>query len=95
MSDVSVNGEALSAAQHELNQAQLRITAHLENLQSNVEKLRESWSGAAQDAYHHAQTEWTRSLDQMRQLLDEHRATLADIHSRYQAASANVSAIWK
>lgn len=67
------------------------IRSELEQLDAEVSKLRESWSGAAQQAYDRAHREWTQSLTQMNELLGRIATTTEEISQNY-VSSDNASA---
>ncbi|MGN8026714.1 WXG100 family type VII secretion target [Microbacterium sp. 22242] len=71
MQSMSVRPESVTQLSGEIRRGAGGIRTELDKLESEVTKLRGSWSGAAQQAYDEAQRKWTRSLTELQQLLEQ------------------------
>ena len=70
------------------------IDVELSRLDASVRTLQLAWSGDARDAYGVAQSEWSRSMHNLRALLDHAREGAADAGSKLRAAEESVRRLW-
>jgi WXG100 family type VII secretion target len=59
------------------------IREDLNTLESKINPVRESWSGAAQAAYDDAQRKWNKELAEMQQLLENIASKTEQISAGY------------
>ncbi|MBT1181087.1 WXG100 family type VII secretion target [Bifidobacterium sp. CP2] len=59
------------------------IAQELDTLDSEVRSLIDQWDGAAQEAYHRAQTDWTNKLQEMNQILGQISQATSQIAQQY------------
>jgi 6 kDa early secretory antigenic target len=90
MGSFSVRPEHVTALSGQIRSGANGIRSELENLESKVGALRASWSGQAQESYDVAQRQWSQSLTELQQLLDQ-IATKTDQMSQEYSASDRAS----
>ena len=91
MQSMSVKPEQVIALSGQIRSGANGIKSQLDELDSEVGKLRASWSGAAQSAYDDAQRKWTQSLTEMNTLLEQISSKTEEIAQHY-TSSDNTSA---
>jgi 6 kDa early secretory antigenic target len=69
MADMRVRPEALHAAAGRLRTESARIEAALRGLESEANRLRGTWDGAAQVAYDNAHRAWSATFEDMKNVL--------------------------
>ncbi|AYF99458.1 WXG100 family type VII secretion target [Protaetiibacter intestinalis] len=80
---MSVDPAQVSALAAQIRNGASGIKSQLDTLESEVGKLRASWSGEAQTSYDQAQAKWTKSLGEMQQLLEQIASKTDEISSQY------------
>ena len=68
---IKVNHGALEVAVDDMRQMVARIDERINQLESELEPLKSSWAGNAQQAYHVAKSKWDQAIYEMRDLLNE------------------------
>jgi WXG100 family type VII secretion target len=68
-----------------------RIDARLDALARDLEPLRTSWVGLAQEAYLAAQVRWDAAIGEMRDLLRSTAADVRQANAAYAAADARAA----
>ncbi len=86
MGSFSVRPEHVTALSGQIRSGANGIRSELEALDSKVGALRASWSGQAQESYDVAQREWTQSLTELQQLLEQIATKTDQIAQGYSAA---------
>ncbi|WP_296193853.1 WXG100 family type VII secretion target [uncultured Microbacterium sp.] len=71
MQSMSVRPEQVIGLAGQIRTGANGIKSQLEQLESEVGKLRSSWNGEAQVAYDDAQRKWTQSLTELNSLLEQ------------------------
>jgi early secretory antigenic target protein ESAT-6 len=71
MQSMSVNPAQVIALAGQIRQGSTGIKSTLDNLESEVGKLRASWGGEAQVSYDNAQRKWSQTLGEMQALLTQ------------------------
>lgn len=71
MQSMSVRPEQVIALSAQIRSGANGIKSQLEQLESEVGKLRASWNGEAQTAYDEAQRKWNQSLVALNTLLEQ------------------------
>lgn len=66
-----------------VNQASQKIVSELATLDSAVAKLRDRWSGEAQEAYNTAHRAWNTKIDELNGLLGRVGVATGEIGSGY------------
>lgn len=83
MQSMSVDPGQLSALSGQIRTGANGIKSQLEQLESEVGKLRASWDGQAQTAYDDAQRKWTQSLTALNTLLEQISNKTDEISQHY------------
>lgn len=83
MQSMSVDPAQVSALSAAIRGGASGIRSELDTLESEVGKLRASWSGESQLAYDQAQAKWTKSLAEMQQLLEQIASKTEEISQQY------------
>ena len=85
MSMQSMSGDPaqVAALAAQIRSGATGIKNELDTLESEVGKLRSSWSGESQAAYDEAQRKWTKSLAEMQQLLEQIATKTDEMGSQY------------
>jgi len=81
-----VDHAGLDTVAGDLGQAVKRIDDRLDRLESELAPLRSDWAGGAQQAYLTAKATWDRAMQEMRGLLQETGAAVAQSNADYRAA---------
>ncbi|MFZ4841585.1 WXG100 family type VII secretion target [Mycetocola saprophilus] len=83
MESMSVQTAQVSALSQQIRGGAQGIKSELDRLESEVGRLRASWSGEAQNAYDDAQRRWNASLTEMQQLLERISSSTDQIAQTY------------
>ena len=83
MQSMSVNPGQVNALAGEIRNGATGIQTQLDNLGTEVAKLRGQWGGDAQTAYDAAQRSWTQSVSAMQELLTQIATKTEEISSTY------------
>ncbi|MFG6402276.1 MULTISPECIES: WXG100 family type VII secretion target [unclassified Microbacterium] len=83
MQSMSVRPEQVIALAGQIRTGSAGIRTRLEELESQVGKLRASWDGEAQTAYDQAQAQWTQSLGRLNELLQQIAGKTEEIAQGY------------
>lgn len=91
MESMSVKPAQVTELASQIRSGASGIQSQLDELDSEVSKLKAQWSGAAQDAYNTAHAQWTQSLQSMNELLQRIASATDEISQGY-VTSDNSSA---
>jgi 6 kDa early secretory antigenic target len=83
MGSMSVQTDAVVALAEQIRGGAKGINEQLQQLDSEVAKLRAQWSGQSQEAYDQAQRKWNESLTEMNTLLGQIADTTERIAQGY------------
>ena len=83
MSSISVRPQMVDSLSTDIANDAKGIGQELENLDAEVRTLLDPWDGAAQEAYHRAQNDWTTKLQEMNQILGQISQATAEIAQQY------------
>lgn len=89
---IRVNHEALRTTAQNMMDTMRRIDDRLNLLESDLQPLRNDWTGDAQQAYHVAKGKWDTAIDEMQLLLKETSTSVARSQEDYAAADARGAA---
>ena len=91
MQSMSVNPAQVSALAGQIRTGSNNIKSTLENLESEVNKLKGAWSGEALEAYNQAQQKWTASVNEMQQLLTQIAGKTEEISQQYTSTDKSAA----
>lgn len=83
MESFAVTPEQVNQLSAEIRNGATGIKGELDQLDNQVKQLISQWDGAAQQAYHQAQLQWSKSLTEIQQLLDNIATKTQEISSQY------------
>jgi early secretory antigenic target protein ESAT-6 len=83
MQSMSVNPAQVTALASEIRNGANGIRTQLDNLNTEVTKLRGQWGGDAQQSYDAAQRSWNQSVTAMQELLSQIATKTEEISSGY------------
>ncbi|WP_255447129.1 WXG100 family type VII secretion target [Schumannella soli] len=83
MESMSVKPAQVVALSGQIRGGASGIQSKLDDLDSEVGKLRGSWSGSAQQAYDEAQRKWTQSVNELNSLLQQIAGKTEEIAQQY------------
>lgn len=94
MGEISVNFEALGAGAAAIRGNYTRLTATIEQLESDLQPMIASWSGLAQESYLACQQQWNAAATSLSQVLNSIGQAIDDAHRNYTAAEYAARANW-
>lgn len=83
---VHVNFETMESLMTALAGAATDITQHLNDLETQLQPLRDNWEGQAQEAYITAKVRWDGAMMEMTQLLEQARSNVLASADSYRNA---------
>ncbi|GLY23758.1 WXG100 family type VII secretion target [Micromonospora sp. NBRC 101691] len=94
MSDYRFDFNQADATLYDMNRINGQISGSLDDMERNVERSIEQWSGDARSAYHVAKVEWRAAAQQMTVYLEQARQTLLAISDNYGTTEQRHTKIW-
>jgi early secretory antigenic target protein ESAT-6 len=94
MGEIHVSLEALQSGQAGINKTYGALQATLEQLNSDLEPMIQSWTGTAQEAYLVQKKNWNEGADALAQVLQNIARSLGDAHDNYHATHQATKQIW-
>ena len=91
MQSMSVNPAQVTALAGQIRTGSQNIKSTLENLESEVNKLKGAWSGEALEAYNDAPRKWTTSVTEMQQLLSQIAGKTEEISQQYTQTDSSAA----
>jgi len=67
------------------------LTDKLADLDRQAAPLVATWQGAAQDAYHERQQQWTNAANELKDVLNSIRKALSDSMADYSATESSIA----
>jgi len=83
---IRVDHGALATASTDLGSAAQRISARLEQLDTDLRPLAAQWAGAAQESYRLAREAWTTAMQEMVTLLTDVSTVVSASNDAYRSA---------
>jgi ESAT-6 family protein len=90
----SANFAGLSQGAAAFAQTASALQTELEDLESKLRAKLAAWEGDAQSAYHTYQQQWSRSAQDMQQVVTQLGTAISDSNDNYQAAERSNSTMW-
>jgi ESAT-6 family protein len=87
-----VNFNTLGQAVADIDRAIGKLRTELETLDQTGKKLVGGWDGDARDSYHIRQTKWTKSAEELTQILQNIKGALQESLSDYSATEKQAAA---
>lgn len=94
MSDYRFDFNQADATLYDMNQTNNKISSGLSELETNVEKSLQEWTGEAQGAYYSAKSKWNHSAQEMTVALQQARQTLLQISDNYGTTEQRHTKLW-
>jgi 6 kDa early secretory antigenic target len=94
MGEIHVQFESLQAGQQGIQNNYSKLTATLEQLESDLQPMINSWSGAAQEAYLVCKKQWDDASLALSQVLSSVGQAVGQAHDNYVAAENAARSNW-
>ncbi|WKU05733.1 WXG100 family type VII secretion target [Micromonospora sp. HUAS LYJ1] len=94
MSNYRFDFNQADATLHDMNQINGRISNALDEMERQVERSLQDWTGDARSAYYAAKAEWRGAAGQMTVHLEQARQTLLRISDNYGTTEQRHAKIW-
>lgn len=92
--NIYVNYGATNNVIDDLSSANSQIQQQLDDLQTTIQGLQATWSGASNSEYTIAQTRWNNDMTQMQGMLPVYGQTLNDMSSNYSTTDNRLANQW-
>ena len=94
MPEIHVQFESLQAGEQGIRNNYAKLTATLEQLESDLQPMVSSWSGAAQEAYLVCKKQWDEAALALSQVLNNIGQAVGQAHANYTAAETAARSNW-
>ncbi len=94
MGEIHVQFESLQAGEQGIRNNYAKLTATLEQLESDLQPMINSWSGAAQESYLTCKKQWDDAALALSQILNNIGQAVGQAHENYTAAETAARANW-
>lgn len=94
MGEIHVQFEALQAGEQGIRNNYAKLTATLEQLQSDLQPMINSWSGQAQESYLQCKKQWYDASQALSQVLNSVAQAVGQAHQNYQGAESSALSNW-
>ncbi|MCW2648918.1 MAG: hypothetical protein QOF87_459 [Pseudonocardiales bacterium] len=94
MSEIHVQFESLAAGQQGIRNNYQKLTATIEQLESDLAPMIATWSGAAQASYVQCKAEWDKAAAALALVLNNVSTAVGDAHQNYTAAERAAQSNW-
>lgn len=91
---IKVNHAALDTAVDDMRTTVGKIDERLNTLEHELEPLKSSWAGNAQQAYHVAKGKWDQAIAEMRDILNETHLAVHTSNDDYRTADKKGAAMF-
>lgn len=91
---ILVNFQTISQAATDVRSTATNIRSQLDDLESGVKKVANSWEGSALEAYRAKQAEWDQRAASMQQTLEQIAKALDSAAQNYQATESKNANLW-
>lgn len=92
---ILVNFQTISQASSDVRHTTQNIRQQLDDLESGVKKIAQSWEGAAQEGYQAKQAEWDKRAASLHATLEAIAKALDNAAQNYQSTESQNSRIWQ
>lgn len=94
MGEIHVQFESLAAGEQGIRNNYAKLTGTLEQLNSDLQPMINSWSGAAQEAYLNCKKQWDDAAAALAQVLNNIGQVVGQAHENYTAAENAARNTW-
>lgn len=94
MSDIKVDFGGVSTAAADISTGANSIAAALDTMDSQLQPLRQAWTGEASQAYEVAKSKWSTALTDMKALLTDIGSAVDQGGQDYQSTEARNTSRW-
>ena len=94
MGEIHVQFESLATGAEGIRGNYATLTATLDQLESDLHPMIDSWSGAAQEAYLACKKQWDEAALALAQVLGNIGAAVGQAHDNYAAAETAARSNW-
>jgi 6 kDa early secretory antigenic target len=94
MSEIHVQFESLAAGEQGIRNNYAKLTATLDQLESDLQPMIASWSGAAQESYLQCKRQWDEAALALSQVLNNIGQAVGQAHENYTSAETAARANW-
>lgn len=94
MGEIHVQFESLQAGQEGINKTFQGLTSTLDQLESDLQPMINSWSGAAQEAYLQCKKQWDDAAVALAGVLSNIGSAVGQAHDNYRAAENAAQSNW-
>jgi early secretory antigenic target protein ESAT-6 len=94
MGEIHVQFESLAAGEQGIRNNYAKLTATLEQLESDLQPMITSWSGAAQESYLQCKRQWDEAALGLSQVLNNIGQAVGQAHENYTGAETAARANW-
>jgi 6 kDa early secretory antigenic target len=91
---ILVNFQTISQASSDVRTTANNIRQQLDDLESGVKQIAQSWTGSAQEGYQAKQAEWDKRAQSLHQTLEAIAKALDNAAQNYQSTESQNSRIW-
>ena len=94
MGEISVKFEALEAGATGIRNNYTRLTGTIEQLETDLQPMIASWSGAAQESYLACHRQWTEAAQSLANVLDSVGRAVGTAHENYSTTHQATIQVW-
>jgi 6 kDa early secretory antigenic target len=94
MGEIHVQFESLASGQEGIRNNYAKLTATIEQLESDLQPMINSWSGAAQESYLTCKKQWDDAAVALSQVLNNIGTAVGQAHENYTAAENAARNTW-
>jgi len=94
MGNISVNFDSLAAGQQGIQSNYAKLNATLEQLESDLQPMISTWTGAAQESYLACKKQWDDAAAALAQVLSQIGTAVGQAHENYTAAESAARSNW-
>ena len=94
MGEISVKFESLAAGEQGIRNNYAKLTATLDQLESDLQPMLSTWSGQAQESYLACKKQWDDAAQALSQVLNNIGQAVGQANQNYQAAENAAKGNW-
>lgn len=94
MGEIHVDFGSLQAGEQGIRSNYAKLTATLDQLESDLQPMINTWSGAAQESYLVCKKQWDDAAQALAQVLQNVGRAVGEAHANYESAHLATKQIW-